>query len=92
MRSRYSAFAVGDVGYLVRSWHPRTRPHDLTLDAGQRWTGLAIVATDAGGPDDEEGTVTFEATYVGPTGDGILRETSRFVRRKGRWVYVEAIA
>jgi SEC-C motif-containing protein len=50
------------------------------------------VDTDAGGPDDEEGTVAFEAAYVGPTGAGVLRETSRFVRRKGRWVYVEAIA
>lgn len=26
MRSRYSAFAVGDEAYLLRSWHPTTRP------------------------------------------------------------------
>jgi hypothetical protein len=26
MRSRYSAFAVGDVGYLLRTWHPSSRP------------------------------------------------------------------
>ena len=32
MRSRYSAFAVGDAGYLLRTWHPSRRPADLALD------------------------------------------------------------
>ena len=32
MRSRYSAFAVGDAGYLLRTWHPSGRPQALTLD------------------------------------------------------------
>ena len=32
MRSRYTAFAVGDVDHLWRTWHPRTRPAELTLD------------------------------------------------------------
>ena len=31
MRSRYSAFAVGDMPYLLRTWHPTTRPDDLAL-------------------------------------------------------------
>src|SRR5262249_12900002 len=31
MRSRYSAFAVGDAGYLLRTWHPSARPRTLTL-------------------------------------------------------------
>src|SRR2546429_6760422 len=26
MRSRYSAFAVGDAGYLLRTWYPSARP------------------------------------------------------------------
>jgi SEC-C motif-containing protein len=91
MRSRYSAFAVGDVAYLVRSWHPRTRPPDLALDGGQTWTGLTVTATEAGGPGDEEGVVSFEASYRTPEGRGVLQETSRFERRRGRWVYVEAV-
>ena len=41
MRSRYTAFAVGDAGYLVRTWHPRTRPSDVDLD-GTVWEGLVI--------------------------------------------------
>ncbi|MCW3040562.1 MAG: hypothetical protein JWM31_2467, partial [Solirubrobacterales bacterium] len=31
MRSRYSAFAVGDPVYLLASWHPSTRPRSLEL-------------------------------------------------------------
>ncbi|WP_369805756.1 YchJ family metal-binding protein [Mycobacterium sp. 1165178.9] len=31
MRSRYSAFAYGDSGYLFRTWHPRTRPADVAV-------------------------------------------------------------
>ena len=43
MRSRYSAYSVGDVIHLNRSWHPDTRPVDLTLVPGRRWVGLDIV-------------------------------------------------
>ena len=34
MRSRYAAFARGEAGYLVRTWHPRTRPETVVLDPG----------------------------------------------------------
>ena len=33
MRSRYAAYAVGDVDYVFRTWHPRTRPDDLSATA-----------------------------------------------------------
>jgi SEC-C motif-containing protein len=36
MRSRYSAFAVGDAGYLLRTWHPARRPRNLSLDPALR--------------------------------------------------------
>lgn len=87
MRSRYSAFAVGDEDHLFRTWHPRTRPDPLTIEHTTRWTGLAIHDVVAGGVHDEEGEVAFTASYDG----GSLTERSRFVRRRGRWVYVEAL-
>lgn len=55
MRSRYSAFAVGDAEYLLLTWHPSTRPVDLHLNPAQVWTGLDIIATRSGGPQDREG-------------------------------------
>lgn len=86
MRSRYSAFAKGDRFYLARTWHPRTRPDDLALDASTRWTGLTVLAsTDEG----DAGTVDFVARWEKRGEEGELREHSRFVRRGGRWVYVD---
>lgn len=89
MRSRYSAYALGDLDHVFRTWHPRTRPDDLSPAPGLVWTSLEVLATGAGGPDDAEGVVEFRATYDGPGGPGILHERSTFSRRAGRWVYVD---
>ena len=88
MRSRYAAYAVGDTDYVFRTWHPRTRPHDVSSE-GTTWLGLEITRTEAGGPDDDTGVVEFVARYQGPRGVQELHEVSRFERRGGRWVYVD---
>ncbi|MGW2487165.1 YchJ family protein [Streptomyces sp. NPDC001606] len=85
MRSRYSAFVQGDAGYLLRTWHPRTRPERLELDPRMRWTGLEILDTSDGSAFHSTGTVTFRASYRG----GSLHERSRFERVDGAWVYVD---
>ena len=96
MRSRYAAFAVGDPDYLVRTWHPRTRPEGLTLEPATRWTGLTVVRTVRGGAEDSDGVVEFVATWAETSTSrgraprlGELREVSRFARRAGRWLYVD---
>ncbi|NEE14925.1 hypothetical protein G3M58_51730 [Streptomyces sp. SID7499] len=85
MRSRYCAFVQGDLGYLLRTWHPRTRPGRLELDPGMRWTGLEVLGTSAGSAFHTTGTVEFRASYRG----GSLHELSRFERVDGAWVYVD---
>ena len=89
MRSLYTAFALRDEDYLFRTWHPRTRPAPPYWVEGTQWTGLQILGTEAGGPSDEEGTVTFVASWRDTsTGEsGQMREHSRFSRRAGRWMY-----
>lgn len=64
MRSRFSAFAVEDGAYLLRSWHPETRPPRVDFDAGQRWRRLEILATTGGTAFHTTGTVTFRAHYT----------------------------
>jgi SEC-C motif-containing protein len=88
MRSRYSAFAVGDAAYLLRTWHPSGRPRVLRLDPVLRWARLAVLETHDGGLFDTAGTVRFRAMYVHDGQRGVLAETSRFVREDGRWVYL----
>jgi SEC-C motif-containing protein len=89
MRSRYTAFVVGDDAYLAGSWHPGTRPAALELDPSLRWTGLEIVGTSAGGPSDRRGTVEFRAGWRDGRETGILHETSRFVFQSGCWWYLD---
>lgn len=89
MRSRFSAFAVGDAAYLLATWHPTTRPTELELDPDLRWYRLDVLATRDGGPSDTTGVVEFTAFYRSPGGAGSQHETSRFRRDAGRWLYLD---
>ncbi|MCH1865821.1 hypothetical protein MJ876_04735 [Nocardioides sp. CFH 31398] len=91
MRSRYSAYALGETDHLWRTWHPRTRPERVTERDALVWRGLVVEEVVDGGTDDEEGVVQFTATYDGPAGRAVLHERSRFARRGGRWVYVDGV-
>ena len=59
-----------------------------------RWVGLTVLDVVDGGEDDAEGVVEFRAEWVsdddGPVRRGEVDERSRFVRRGGRWVYLDA--
>lgn len=92
MRSRYSAFAVMDAEYLLRTWHSSTRPDVLDLDPEQRWMRLDVLGRTGGSPLESEGTVDFVAHYRYGRERGSLHEHSRFVREHGRWLYLDALA
>lgn len=101
MRSRYSAFALAEVDYLIAT-HPDSltpllqRRKELRKNCREvRWLGLKIKAVEAGGVDDLEGTVTFEAIFGAGGQRNVMTETSLFQRRygdlKGDWVYIKSI-
>ncbi len=94
MRSRYSAYVVGQLRYLVDSLHPEHR-HDLDFAATKRWAEgaswqhLQVLNSSGGGAADENGVVEFVATYKEK---GIIkphRERANFRRHDGIWYYVE---
>ena len=87
MRSRYSAFVLGDVPYLLATWHSSQRPAELTLEAGTKWLGLEIKQHRTTG--EHTAVVEFVARFrVG--GKAVRQhERSRFVREGGRWFYVD---
>jgi SEC-C motif domain protein len=89
MRSRFSAFAVGDEAYLLRTWHPSTRPARVGLDPGPRWLRLEVLGSTGGGPFHSEGTVEFRAHYRDGGRDGTMHENSRFTHHEGAWVYLD---
>lgn len=89
MRSRFTGYAIGAMDYVARTWHPSTRPSDLSVDPKTTWVALQIVETAAGGERDDTGTVHFRASFRTPTGRNVLEEVSRFTRLNGAWVYVD---
>ena len=92
MRSRYTAFTENNWEYLVLTSHPEEKKEMARLesdlvDQGANWKKLEILDASKGGMQDSEGQVDFVAHYIK---DGIpqtLRESSRFYKINGRWVY-----
>jgi SEC-C motif-containing protein len=90
MRSRYTAYCRRDAAYLLKTWHPDTRP--ATLDFSQDttiWAGLNIVRQLGGGPEDSLGEVAFSAAYRQDGAARRMRENSRFAKVAGEWLYLD---
>lgn len=85
MRSRYSAYVLGLIDYLLATWHPSTSPGELELPP-LKWLGLEVRhAAQAG----DAGVVEFVARWRDGGRAERLHETSRFVREAGRWYYID---
>jgi SEC-C motif domain protein len=90
MRSRYTAFVLGDEGYLLATWHASTRPANVAFEPGTKWLGLEVRRYRE--IDATHAEVEFVARYRSSTGSGKavrLHERSRFVLEGERWYYVD---
>lgn len=85
MRSRYSAYVLGLIDYLLATWHPSTAPGVLLL-APVQWMGLEVRHTQMAG---DAGVVEFVARCKTNGRAERMIETSRFVRQDGRWLYID---
>lgn len=85
MRSRYSAYVLGLIDYLLATWHPSTSPGELDL-APVKWLGLEVRHALASG---DAGVVEFVARLRDGGRAQRLHETSRFVREEDRWYYID---
>lgn len=86
MRSRYTAYVLGDTAYLLATWHPDTRPGDFdATDPAVKWIGLQVVAVRDRSTD--RGEVEFVARYRIGGKAHRLHETSQFERIGARWFY-----
>ena len=86
MRSRYTAFARQEFSYLLKTWHPKTRPEELGGDKSSQWLGLTIKASKLDG---REGKVEFVAQLVYDRKLETLHELSNFAKVDGVWLYVD---
>jgi SEC-C motif-containing protein len=88
MRSRYSAYVLNLLDYLLASWHSSTRPARLEPnEAGLKWLGLEVkkhVQQDA-----EHALVEFVARSKLGGRAYRMQELSRFERVDGAWLYLD---
>lgn len=92
MRSRYTAYVLGDAAYLRATWDPATCPDDLDVDpaapGAPNWLGLQIKRHEV--IDATHERVEFVARFKQGGRGHRLHELSRFTRdAHGRWCYVD---
>ena len=89
MRSRYTAYVLGDRAYLAQTWHPDHFDPALSIEPDTKWLGLDV--KQHAQQDADHATVEFVARYrLGGRGHR-LHELSRFVREGGRWLYLDGV-
>lgn len=93
MRSRYSAYALQHIDYIVQTTVPNQQSSlDLAVlrywAATTRWVGLQILEYWAN-IDKNHSTVEFEAYFESPQGRQIHHEKSLFVKIEERWFFVD---
>lgn len=92
MRSRYSAFCLGEVDYLLDTLHPSKR-HPGEREALResiettQWLGLKVMDHKQAG---DRAEVEFVAFYEDAPFSQ-LHERSRFTREAGRWYYHDGL-
>ena len=91
MRSRYSAFVVNDIDYLIATSHPRKREDDDELIlkktiAETQWLGLKVIKHFQ---NNNSATVEFSAFYQGDSTIEQLHEKSRFLYENKHWFYLD---
>ena len=96
MRSRYSAYATGNVDYIVETHDPDRRgdvdrKNTELWSKQSEWIGLEITSTEKGQPEDDVGVVEFVARYKVRGTKIEHRERALFRKHAERWVFVDGI-
>jgi len=87
MRSRYTAYTLGEDGYILDTWHSSTRPGALDQDNSVSWTGLKVLK--ASREINNTAYVEFVASFEDAGKEGKMHERSRFLLENGCWYYVD---
>ncbi|SEJ06330.1 SEC-C motif-containing protein [Azotobacter beijerinckii] len=94
MRSRYSAYALGNIDYLLQTTLPAQqsgldREAIRTWSLQSTWLGLEVEAVELPVGQPEHAFVTFSARWHDASGAHAHRERSAFVRHAGRWYFID---
>lgn len=94
MKSRYSAFAVNDSNYIIKTTHPQNpdysenktqwRDSILTFSKNSDFKNLTILDFNEG---EDEAYVTFNVTIFQNEKDIGFTEKSKFFKLNNAWLY-----
>jgi SEC-C motif-containing protein len=94
MRSRYAAYVLGEIDYLLETIHPDS-PGEADAKSTEAWSraadwkGLEIRSTEAGQEGDETGKVEFVAHFDIKGVPQLHHEHARFKRHNKKWMYLD---
>ena len=92
MRSRFSAYALDQMAYIVSTWAGTVQPEKIDFSKENiMWTRLEIIGIKKGGAKDSKGVVEFKAFFMQDGEENVLHETSRFIKTNGRWLYMDGV-
>lgn len=94
MRSRYTAYAMADVDYIVNSTHPDQRDSNDKEAIKQwaeksEWLGFEVKGSEKGGEGDDTGSVEFVASYTDRGVKMQHHEMAEFRRLDGDWYFYD---
>lgn len=87
MRSRYTAFVLGNTSHLLATWDDICKPPSLPIDEYCKWLKLEILEAPAVSDNDDSGYVYFKACFIENNTLVTLLEKSRFIRKNEKWYY-----
>ncbi len=95
LRSRYTAFTLGEIDYILATHHSKTRN---TVDRSEIeawsknsvWKGLEILDQAKGSATDEQGEIRFCARFFSEGKDQEHWEHAVFERENGAWKFLDA--
>ncbi|MCP5509002.1 MAG: SEC-C domain-containing protein [Chlamydiales bacterium] len=88
MRSRYSAYALGLVDYIIHTTHSAKKPDRKEIEAFcnvTRFADLEILDVDE---KEDEASIKFKATLLQGKHDVSFVEKSAFIKENNHWFYV----
>ncbi|MGL1920343.1 MAG: YchJ family metal-binding protein [Hyphomicrobiales bacterium] len=94
MRSRYTAYCIGDISYILATWAEQTR-HLVSEESLENrkseteYLGLKILSKQAGTRKHTQGQVEFQVTFKHLGKSQTHHEQSNFVKINDKWFYVD---
>jgi len=98
MRSRFCAYSINNADYIIKTTHPDNPEYNLNTNSWEKdirnfsdYTDFIALEIFETIEDEKESFVSFRAILRQGKLDASFDEKSRFLKVKGKWLYVDGI-